>query len=447
MQAGALDLPPRPGVFWRDEGAAASARPLDPDVAVAHFASLAALTEHALAERAESRATWLAVRAEAARLDAVSAAMWPTLTGQISFTHSRALSSSGNPVPILDRYGPSLGLAYVLYDFGGRASGIEAQRYRLIASLLSSNRALQDVVAEVETAYYALLVQQAQVDALSELEVSLAASLDAAEARLRGGLASRADGLRARAALAETQLARLAAERDRAKAEAGLKQAAAIAQTRPLALDWKVEPPPEIEAADLLADLLNEAQRQRPDLAALEAAAAGARADAARARAARWPTLSLAASTGRTFFLDDARIPSTSYSLGLNLSMPLFDGGRLAAEARAAERDAERMQADAEARLGEIGRAVAEAYLDVRHAQAQRTGLAIQLESATESAQAAEARYGAGVGSLLELLTAQASLARARQTAAQADAEWLAAFSRLNHALGRPPGASVASPP
>ncbi|MGB9130668.1 MAG: TolC family protein, partial [Thiobacillus sp.] len=54
-------------------------------------------------------------------------------------------------------------------------------------------------------------------------------------------------------------------------------------------------------------------------------------------------------------------------------------------------------------------------------------------------AQAAEARYRAGVGSLLEWLTAQADLARARQVQAQADADWLAAFSRLNHALGRLP--------
>lgn len=434
--------------MWRHDEALpiqppASAARTDP----ARFDSLAVLTEHALAERPESRTAWLAVQAEAARLDAASASNWPTLTGQLGFTQSRALSSSGNPAPTLHRYGPSLSLAYVLYDFGARAAGIEAQRYQLVASLLNNNRALQDVIAEVEAAYYALLVARAQVEALTQLEVSLQASLEAAEARLRGGLASRADQLRARAALAETQLARQAAERDRAKAEAALKQAAAIEQTRPLVLDWKSEPPAELEAADLLAEMLAEAQRQRPDLMALEAAAAGARAEAERARAARWPSLSLAASTGRTFFLEDDRVPSTSYSVGVSLTMPLFDGGRLAAEARAAERDAERLQAEVALQHNMVARTVTEAYLDVRHAQAQRDGVAVQLESATESEQAAEARYRAGVGSLLELLTAQAALARARQSAAQADAEWLAAFSRLNHALGRLPGAPSVSQP
>jgi outer membrane protein len=446
--AAALDLPERPGTFWLQ----LDTLPEPPQAPAAQadalrFDSLAALTEHALRERAESRAAWLGIQAEAARLDAATAANWPTLTGQFSFTRSQALSSSGASVPVRHRYGPSLSLAYVLVDFGARAASIDAQRYQLIASLLTGNRTLQDVVAEAETAYYAVLAARAQVTAQAQQETALRTSLDAVEVRLRGGLAARADQLRARAALSEATLARQAAERDLAKAEAALKQAAAIEQTRVLMLDWEVAPPAPLDAATLLADLLAEAERQRPDLRALQAAAASARAEAQRARAARWPSLSLAANTGRTFFLEDELSPSTSYSVGVNVSLPLFDGGRLAAEARAAERDAERLQADADSQRSQVSLAVAEAYHDVRHAQAQREGVVIQFDSASESAQAAEARYRAGVGSLLELLTAQADLARARQAQAQADADWLAAFSRLNHALGRLPADSFASQP
>lgn len=116
--------------------------------------------------------------------------------------------------------------------------------------------------------------------------------------------------------------------------------------------------------------------------------------------------------------------------------------GRLAAQARAAERDAERLQAEAASQQSLVALNVVEAYHDVRYAQTQREGISIQLDSASESARAAEARHTAGVGSLLELLTAQADLARARQSAAQANVDWLAAFSRLNHALGRLPAAS-----
>jgi outer membrane protein len=446
--AAALDLPERPGTFWLQlDTLPGQPREAIAQVDAVRFTSLAELTEHALRERPESRTAWFGIQAEAARLDAAAAANWPTLTGQLSFIQSRSLSSFGTSAPTLHRYGPSLSLAYVLYDFGARAASIDAQRYQVVASLLNSNRVLQDVIAEVEAAYFALLGVKAQVDALTQLEKSLRASLDAAEVRLQGGLVSRADQLRARAALAEAQLARQAAERDQAKAEAALKLAAGIEQMTSLVLDWKTTLPTELDAMNLLAELLAEAQRQRPDLQALQAAADSARAEAERARAARWPSLSLAANGGRSFFLEDDRMPSNSYSVGVTLSVPLFDGGRLAAEARAAERDAERLRAGIETQRSQVARAVTDAYHDVRHAQAQREGVAVQFDSASESALAAEARYSAGVGSLLELLTAQAALARARQSASQADSEWLAAFSRLNHALGRLPDASPASQP
>lgn len=438
-----LDLPERPGAFWLQLDALplSVAPPAAPTHAI-RFASLAGLTEHALRERPESRAAWLGVQAEAARLDAASAANWPTLTGQLNFTQSRALSSSGASVPTLHRYGPSLSLAYVIYDFGARAASIDAQRYQLIASLLTGNRVLQNTVAEVEAAYFLVLAARAQGTAQAQQEAALRASLDAVDVRLQGGLAARADQLRARAALAEATLARQSSERDLAKAEAALKRAAGIAQTQTVALDWETAAPPALEASTLLADLLAEAERQRPDLQALQAAAASARAEAERARAARWPSVSLAASSGRTFFLEDERTSSSTYSVGVNVSVPLFDGGRLAAQARAALRVAERLQAEADSQRGQVALNVAEAYLDVRHAQVQRDGVRVQFDSASESARAAEARYRAGVGSLLELLTAQADLARARQGAAQADVDWQAAFSRLNHALGRLPAVS-----
>ena len=161
--AAELDLPRQPGTFWLQ----LDALPEQPRAPVAQtdtlrFDRLSALTEHALRERPESRTAWLGIQAEAARLDAASAANWPTLTGQFNFTRNRALFSSGAPVPTLHRYGPSLSLAYVIYDFGARAASIDAQRYQLISSLLTSNRVLQNTIAEVEAAYFSVLAARAQ---------------------------------------------------------------------------------------------------------------------------------------------------------------------------------------------------------------------------------------------------------------------------------------------
>ena len=447
-QSSNLNLPAQPGSFWVPP---ASTPPLTASKAAApaelRFNSLAALSEHALLHRPESRAAWLAIQAEAARLDVERAAYWPTLTGQFNFTQSQGLSSSGATVPVLNRYGPSLSLTYVLADFGVRRAGVDAQRYQLVASLLNNNRRLQEAVSDVEQAYFALHAARAQVLAYQQQETSLRASLDAVTIRLQTGLVSRADQLRARAALAEAEIARNNAERDVHKAEVALKLAAGIPQTTRLVLDW---PTPVMGASEdtlALADLLDEALRQRPDLQALQANAAAARAEAAGARAARWPTLSLTGNTARTSFLEDYRDTSTTYNIGLTLSVPLFDGGRLRGLARAAERDAQRIEAEQDVYANAVTREVADAFYDARNAQAQKARIADLMASATESAQAAEARYRNGVGSLLELLTAQADLARARQTAAQSESDWLAAYSRLSHALGRVPMAASSPAP
>lgn len=435
--AAPVEPPAGPGQFWLRLDALPEAAPRATAAAgTLRFDSLAALTSHALTHRAESRATWLSIQAEAARLDAATALTWPTLSGQFNFTRSQALASTGASVPVLNRYGPSLSLGWVLYDFGARAAGIEAQRYQLIASLLNNNRQIQDIIVEVETGWFALVAARGLRVALDEQVLALQTSLQAVEARLTGGLASRADLLRARALLAEADLARQAADRDVTRAEAGLKRAAGIAQTQTLVLDWDWVPADPADL-NLLEDLLAEAAQQRPDLAALRAASARARADAARARAQTRPSLALAASGGRTLFLEDERSPSTTHSVGLTLSVPLFDGGRLAAEARAAERVAEQIEAQALAQQESVALDVAQRYADARYAQAARAGIGVQRESATESARAAEARYRAGVGSLLEWLTAESDRARARQAEAQAESDWLAALARLNHALGR----------
>jgi len=58
------------------------------------------------------------------------------------------------------------------------------------------------------------------------------------------------------------------------------------------------------------------------------------------------------------------------------------------------------------------------------------------LASAEESERVALARYKEGVGSVIDLLTAQATLSSARAQEIQARTDWLLAVSRLAYATG-----------
>ena len=287
--AAALDLPERPGAFWLQ----LDTLPEQPQSAVTQgapirFGSLAALTEHALRARPESRAAWLGIQAEAARLDAASAANWPTLTGQFNFTQSRALSSSGASVPTLHRYGPSLSARLCALRLWRARS--QHRRPALSAHRQPAEQQPHPAGRDRRSRGGLLCAAgaQAQVDALAQLEIALRASLDAVDVRLRGGLVSRADQLRARAALAEATLARQAAAarpgQGRGRTEAGSGHradagAGARLGDRCRRLRWK--PAPCWRTCWL------KPQRQRPDLQALQAAAASARLRGrARARGA-----------------------------------------------------------------------------------------------------------------------------------------------------------------
>jgi len=58
------------------------------------------------------------------------------------------------------------------------------------------------------------------------------------------------------------------------------------------------------------------------------------------------------------------------------------------------------------------------------------------LASAKQSADVADGRYKAGVGSILDLLTTQASLAQARAEEVQSRSLWFLAVAQLAHATG-----------
>jgi outer membrane protein len=401
------------------------------------FSSLAELSDYALRTRAESRAAWLAVQAQANLYRAERAALWPSLSGQLSFTQSQSLSSSGSQAGTQNRYGPSLSLGWVLYDFGARSGRIDAARYAYLGGLLGSNQTLLEILQQVETATYAWQGAVARIAAEQENVESAAGVLAAAELRAQGGLVPQADVLRARTVLGDARLALADAQRLAVQSLAAVRQAAGIPQTRRLLLAWDPPPAPAAGPELLLGDLMTEA-RKRPELQGLLAQVARARAEAETLRVSRLPSLELVASAGRTYFLED-RAPSTTYSWGLALRMPLYDAGALRARADAAELSARQQEQLRLARQGEVDLAVAQAYYGLEYVNVQLGSVATQIESATASARAAEARYRAGLGTLLELLSAQADLARARSLRAQANTDWYAAHAQLRYALGRLP--------
>jgi outer membrane protein TolC len=77
-----------------------------------------------------------------------------------------------------------------------------------------------------------------------------------------------------------------------------------------------------------------------------------------------------------------------------------------------------------------------QSYYDVQTAAGGVSTTAVQLKAAQQTAEATLARYQAGFGSLLDLITAQVEESNARVQRIQSYLDWFTAVARLNYAIG-----------
>jgi len=430
-------VPAAPGVIWRSPDAlppvpAAPSRPLP---AEDRPLSLPELTEFALQNNPRTRQAWFAARAAAAGVGIERASDLPQVTADIVGQRSETGSQTGNQNPWLTRYGPAVTLTYLLFDFGAGDSRVRAAEYQALAAVLTQNRVLQDVVFQVEQAYYRYLGFEALVRSNELFLKSVSTSLDATQRRREGGLATAADVYRAETQVAQAQLNLTRSKGELEKARGALSSSIGLPVNATVRVQT-IEGEPRIrEITESMNHIMNRAKTNRPALIAAEAQARTARAQADAAAQSGLPTVSVTATTGRTFYRDDRPFTDTN-SVLLNLSIPLFTGFNQTytvrqAEARAAQAEASR---DALSRQTELE--VWQSYYDVQTAASGVSTTAVQLRAAQQTAEATLARYQAGFGSLLDLVTAQVDESNARVQRIQSFLDWFTAVARLNFSIG-----------
>lgn len=399
--------------------------------------TLAELTDLALRNNPQTRTAWASARAAAAQVGIELADYSVQASGALSFLRARQINQTGTVQPIIERTTPSVTLSYALLDFGVRANQLEAARFNLLAANLSQNRTLQTVAFNVEQAYYALLGSEQLV---RSGEVSLRnaqTTLDASERRRQSGLATIGDVYRAETAVAQARLAVQQAEGQVAQARGRLAFAAGL----PVTTRYTLAPvPATLEASRLtqsVADLVERAKAGRPDLVAAEAAARSLAANARATAAAGLPSLAATATYADNYVV--ARPSGVNWSFGLTVSIPLFSGFRDTYNTRLAEANTERQAAVRDQLANQVELDVWQGYFNVQTANTALTTAESLVRTAAQSLEVAEARYKGGVGSLLEVITAQADDINARVQRITAQVNWYTAFSQLNFALGSLP--------
>jgi len=398
---------------------------------------LPTLVDLALRTSPQTRETWAAARSAAEEVGSRSAAYYPQLDASASLERVHQSAVGGQFTFQITDYGPSLDLSYLLFSFGGRKADVEQARQELAAADWEHNAMIQQVVLTVTQAYYTYLGEKALLEAArSDLDTA-EQNLEAAQDRHDAGVATIADVLQAKTARSQAELDLRQVEGDLQATRGALATAIGVPPDVPVEAGALPEDVPIDRLSASIQDLLGKALVERPDLAAARARMAAAREKVKRTRAEGLPTISLGGSGSRVYYYNiPGSEPSTNYSARLLVRYPLFTGFRNHHDLAQAKADAEAARARVDSLSQQVSLQVWTSYYDLETAAARVASSRDLLASASESADVAAGRYKAGVGSVLDLLTAQSALARARAQEVQARAAWFLTLTRLARDTG-----------
>ena len=311
-----------------------------------------------------------------------------------------------------------------------------------MAANLAFNDTHRKLIHQVQQAYYRLLNASGQEEAARANLVNAQTAQQAAEDRLKNGLATLPDVLEARNATAQAeydlQTVLGAQEIARGDLATALGTAATVA-IRVQPLDRL--PTPE-SITDTVDQAIDRALQNRPDLMQHLAEVRSANARVKEAHAAYYPTLNFNATpTAQSLYGWQQALPSThtgglNGGLTLSLNWTVFDGG--ARKNRLAQMEAESRKAEAEvsAARNQITDEIWTAYSNLRTALRQRQSAIALVEAATQSYAAALESYKYGVRSFLDVTAAQRTLAQARSTDVRARTQVLSAVATVAYQTG-----------
>lgn len=393
--------------------------------------SLAEVTDFALRNNPNTRLAWAQAKVAAASLGNAESSFLPQVNvgwnAQYNFELFKSNSTGTGGVT-----GPNISLSYLLLDFGTRLNTVRTNRYAVMAANFSQNSAIQQLILQIEQAYYQLLGQQALITANQQSVKEAKISVDASTALRSQGMATIGDVYQAESSLAQSELNLEQAKGNFKIAQGQLATAMGLPAETPFELTPLSAAIPQDDSKNI-DRLMAAAKRNRPDLLAQEATVRQSQAQLAATKAQALPTVSLNAQAG-PLTIDNAATTNTSISL--SLTVPIFTGFSQTYQVNQATAEVLAAAATRDALIQQISLQVWQAYYLLQTAAVSIKSADIYLKSSQQASEQARGQYQAGVGNILSVLSTQSALANARVQSIQARLNWYIGLSQLAHAVG-----------
>ncbi|MBI3528817.1 MAG: TolC family protein [Betaproteobacteria bacterium] len=401
----------------------------------------------ALANRPLVRAVDLSVAGARQNTIQVQSARYPQLSASITaadayretttqdgkeVTLDTRIAAGGlNNPTILRRESNGLFLSQLITDFGRTANLVESAKFAETAQQHLANATRAQVILETSDAYFAALAAQSVLRVAAKTVDARSLLFDKISALARNKIKSELDVRFAQVNLGEARLLQLKAENAVDAAFARLSTSLGYHDARrfTLADESTAEPLGDIDT------LLGQAVAARPELASLRADREAAKKSVDAAKALSYPTINLYAAAGVTPYGDD-RLSRNYGAIGLNLSVPLFDGGKISALQQQAQLRSLALSENLVEAQNNVLRSVRVAWLNARSGY-ENIGITENIrDAASQVLSLAESRYNLGITSIVELNQAQLSAIDAEIANSRARYDYLIARTALDYEVG-----------
>ena len=407
-----------------------------------HSASLDQLVRQALSDNPTLAAAQATLRQSQETLNAlVGSVLYPKVDASASVTSEKISGAEfGLPnekFPSFTLYNASVNVSYALDFFGGARRELEALKSQVDFQRFQLEGAYLTITSNIVTTAVKEASLRAQIQALHEIITALQTQFDLVELQFKLGGVARTDVLAQRAQLAQTRATLPPLEKELEQTRHLLSvfvgrfpsQSAVLPE---FTLDQMQLP------AELPISLPSSLVHQRPDIRASEALLHAASAQVGVATANQYPQINLTGSLG-SMSVSSGTLFSTGtgvWSLGAGLLQPVFHGGQLSAERRAAVAAYDQAMAQYRSVILQAFQNVADV---LRALDADAETLKAQAdadESAHTTLELTQRQFQLGGVSYLSLLNAERLYQQTRIDLIQAQATRYADTAALLQALG-----------
>ena len=316
--------------------------------------------------------------------------------------------------PTFNFYNTGFNLTQILFDFGQNLNAIRAAQASEQSLAADRSTQLDTVVLNAKQAYFNLLATRRLLAVADETVRQNHKHVEQAEARFTVGLAAKFDVTQTQVQLANAELNQVSARNNVAIARENLRNALGL--TGPL--DFDIVDTFDLHAVAIGEDqALTAAYDKRPELQSIHAQQLSATEQIKSLQKNYLPNVT---GTGNYSWSGSDYPLQDNWNIGASVNLSIFNGGLTTAQVGEQRANLLNLQYNEEVLRQNIALEVRQAVLNLQQAAESIRVSEKGLQQARENLDLAEGRYNTGVGNIIELTDAQASLTTAEANYVQA---------------------------